>query len=212
MRQTLRPALASLLLLTLVTGVAYPLLVSGLSMLLFPRLAGGSMLVVDGREVGSELIGQPFDDPNYFWSRPSVTLPVPYNAAASGGSNLAPGNAQLLDAISRRVRALRAADPENLAPVPVDLVTASGSGLDPQISVAAAKYQVGRVAHARNQDPKTIAELIDQHTERAAFGMIGEARINVLELNLALDGKSIRSPAKSSAAPGAGSRWPMSTQ
>ena len=209
MRQTFRPALVTLLLLTLLTGVAYPLLVTGLSVLLFPKQAGGSIVTIDGREVGSELIGQPFDDPKYFWSRPSATSPVPYNAAASGGSNLAPANPQLLDEVGKRVAALRAADLDNAAPVPIDLVTASGSGLDPHISVAAARYQLGRVSRARRWESERVEKLIDQFTEGQTFGVFGEARVNVLKLNLALDGKL---STNAEPATGAGSRWPMTTR
>jgi potassium-transporting ATPase KdpC subunit len=186
MRNVFRPALASLLLLTLLTGVAYPLLITGVSALAFPKQARGSLLVADGKQIGSDLIGQPFDDPKYFWSRPSATTGVPYNAAASGGSNLAPANPQTLDAVAKRVAALRAADPGNANPVPVDLVTASASGLDPHVSVAAARYQVARVARLRGLNPDALLALIDAHAERRTFGVLGEPRVNVLRLNLAL--------------------------
>jgi K+-transporting ATPase ATPase C chain len=196
-------------LLTLLTGVAYPLLVTGLSALLFPKQARGSILTIDGRAVGSELIGQAFDDPKYFWSRPSATSPVPCNAAASAGSNFAPANPQLLDAVGKRVAALRAADPNNAAPVPVDLVTGSASGLDPHVSVAAARYQVERVARARGWEADRVGKLVERYTEWPTLGVIGEARVNVLELNLALDG---RPPADPEPAAGSGSRWPMNTR
>src|SRR5438093_970112 len=185
----LRPALMLLLLLTLVTGVAYPLLVTGIAQAVFPSQAQGSLIVKDGRVVGSRLIGQPFDDPKYFWSRPSATSPFADNAASSSGSNLSPTNPDLVKAVQGRVDALRAADPGNTAPVPVDLVTASGSGLDPHISPAAALYQVGRVAKARNRDRQVIAQLVERYTEGRTLGLLGERRVNVLALNLALDGQ-----------------------
>ncbi|MET0505088.1 MAG: potassium-transporting ATPase subunit KdpC [Luteibacter sp.] len=183
----LRNALVLLLLMTAVTGVAYPAVVGGLSALLFPRQAAGSLVERDGKPVGSALIGQSFTAPGYFWGRPSATAPGPNNAAASTGSNLGPSNPALTDAAKQRIAALRAADPGNLAPVPVELVTASGSGLDPQISPAAAAFQAGRVARARGLDPARVRELIAAHTEGRQFGLLGEPRVNVLELNLALD-------------------------
>jgi K+-transporting ATPase ATPase C chain len=184
---TLRPALVLFLLLTVLTGLLYPLLVTGLAQLLFPHQAAGSILTRDGHAVGSRLIGQSFSDPRYFWSRPSATTPQPYNGTASTGSNLGPLNPQLTDAIKTRIGALRAADPTNSAPVPVDLVTASASGLDPEISVAAADYQAARVARARGLAPERVQALIAQHTEGRLLGVLGEPRVNVLELNLALD-------------------------
>ena len=185
----LRPALVSFLFLTLITGVAYPLAVTGLAKVAFPSQADGSLIVKDGKVVGSTLIGQPFDDPKYFWGRPSATSPSPYNAAASSGSNLGPTNPALVKAVKERVDALRAADPGNTAPVPVDLVTASASGLDPHISPAAALYQTGRVARARKLDEDAVRALVAKHTEGRQLGFLGEPRVNVLALNLALDGR-----------------------
>src|SRR6059036_2019440 len=184
-----RPAVMVLALLTLVTGVAYPLVVTGIAQAVFPRQAQGSLIVKDGHVVGSRLIGQPFDDPKYFWSRPSATSPFGDNAGSSSGSNLSPTNPDLVKAVQGRVNALRAADPATTAPVPVDLVTASGSGLDPHISPAAALYQVPRVAKARGLAPHAVRQLVDRHTEGRFLGLLGEPRINVLALNLALDSK-----------------------
>ena len=175
------------LLLTLLTGFLYPLLLTGLARLLFPQQAAGSIVLQDGRAVGSKLIGQSFSDPRYFWSRPSATTPQPYNGTASTGSNMGSLNPALLDAVKARVAALRAADPDNRAPVPIDLVTASGSGLDPEISLTAADYQAARVARARGLAPERVQALIAQHTEGRLLGVLGEPRVNVLELNLALD-------------------------
>jgi K+-transporting ATPase ATPase C chain len=183
----LRAALVSLIALTIVTGVIYPVVVTVIAQLVFPHQANGSLIVKDGKVVGSELIGQPFDDPKYFWGRPSATSPFPYNAAASSGSNLSPTNPALVKSVQERVDALRAADPGNTAPVPVDLVTASGSGLDPHISPAAALYQVNRVAKARKLDPAVVRQLVERHTEGRQLGFLGEPRVNVLALNLALD-------------------------
>jgi K+-transporting ATPase ATPase C chain len=188
MRAQIRPAIVLLVLLSAVTGLAYPALVTAIAQTLFPHQANGSLIVKDGKAVGSALIGQPFDDPKYFWSRPSATSPYPYNAGASSGSNLGPTNPALTKAVQERVDALRAADPGNTAPVPVDLVTASGSGLDPHISPAAALYQAGRVARARKMDQAAVRRLVEQHIEGRQWGLLGEPRVNVLRLNLALDG------------------------
>jgi potassium-transporting ATPase KdpC subunit len=183
----LRPALVLFLLLTLLTGIAYPLAVTGLARLLFPRQAAGSLLIRDGRQLGSSLIGQAFSDPGHFWSRPSATTPQPYNGLASGASNFGPLNPALGDAVKARLKALRAADAGNQAPVPIDLVTASASGLDPHISLAAAIYQAPRVARLRGLDVARVRALIAAHTEGRLGGILGEPRVNVLELNLALD-------------------------
>ncbi|HET9107978.1 MAG TPA: potassium-transporting ATPase subunit KdpC [Steroidobacteraceae bacterium] len=183
----LRPAITLLLLMTLALGIAYPLAVTGVAKLLFPRRAGGSLIVRDGKPVGSRLIGQPFSDPRYFWSRPSATSPQPYNGLASGGSNLGPLNPALTDAVKARIAALRAADPANHAPIPVDLVTASASGLDPDISLAAAYYQAGRIARVRHLSLERMRALIAAHARRPWLGFIGEPHVNVLALNLALD-------------------------
>jgi K+-transporting ATPase ATPase C chain len=184
----LRPAVVILVLLTLVTGVAYPLLVTGIAQAVFPSQANGSLVVRDGKAMGSSLIGQPFDDPKYFWGRLSATAPFPNNAGASSGSNYGPLNPALSAATMGRIDALREADPGNAAPVPVDLATASGSGLDPHISPAAAFYQVSRVAKARRLEETRIRQLVEAHTEGRTFGLLGEPRVNVLRLNLALDG------------------------
>jgi K+-transporting ATPase ATPase C chain len=190
MKDQIRPSLTMLLILTVLTGLVYPLAVTGLAQLFFPDQANGSLIVHNGKVIGSKLIGQYFDKPEYFWSRPSATSPFPYNAAASGGSNLGPTNPALIEAVKARVAALRAADPGNDSPIPVDLVTASGSGLDPHISPAAALYQVKRVARARDVDENRIRGLIARHTEGRQFGLLGERRVNVLQLNLALDALS----------------------
>jgi len=183
----LRPALVVFVALTVVTGAFYPLVVTGAAQLVFPEQAGGSLVMRDGRAVGSSLVGQAFSSPGYFWGRPSATAPMAYNAQASGGSNQGPLAPALLEAVRGRVAALRAADPGNPAPVPVDLVTSSASGLDPHISPAAAAYQAGRVARARRLAPDRVAALVEAHTERPLMGWFGEPRVNVLALNLALD-------------------------
>ena len=183
-----RAAIVSLIALTVITGVIYPLIVTGIAQAVFPFQANGSLIIKDGKAVGSALIGQPFDDPKYFWGRPSATSPFADNAASSSGSNLSPTNPDLIKAVQGRVDALRAADPGNTAPVPVDLVTASGSGLDPHISPAAALYQVPRVARERKLDPQAVRQLVERHTEGRVIGILGEPRVNVLALNLALDG------------------------
>ncbi|MBG6081946.1 K+-transporting ATPase ATPase C chain [Rubrivivax gelatinosus] len=186
MNSMLRPALVLFAALSLITGLAYPLAVTGVARLAFPWQAEGSLVERDGRVVGSALIGQSFTDPGHFWSRPSATAPMPYNAANSAGSNLGPTNPALADAVRARVAALRAADPGNDAPVPVDLVTASASGLDPDISRAAAEYQAARVARVRGLPEARVRELVARQAEEPSFGL-GEARVNVLKLNLALD-------------------------
>jgi len=182
------PALRMLVVLTALTGIVYPLVLTGIAQVAFPGAANGSLIAKNGKTLGSELIGQPFDDPKYFWSRPSATSPQPYNGASSGASNQGARNPALADAVKDRVKALRDADPGNKAPVPVDLVTASGSGLDPHISVAAAEYQVARVAKARGVALERVRDLMTQATERRTLGILGEPRVNVLKLNLALDG------------------------
>ena len=187
MKTLLRPALTLLLLLTLITGIAYPLAATALAQLLFPRAANGSLIVQDGNVMGSQMIGQPFSNAKYFWGRPSATTPFADNPASSGGSNLGPTNPALVDEVRLRIAALRAADPGNTAPVPVDLVTASASGLDPHISPAAAAYQVARVARARGMTEANVAEMVAQATELRQFGLLGEPRVNVLKLNLLLD-------------------------
>lgn len=186
MHAILRPALVLFAALTLLTGLVYPLAVTGIAQAVFPGQAAGSLLVENGTTIGSSLIGQNFTAPTHFWGRPSATAPMANNASASGGSNLGPLNPALTDAVKARVDALRAADPGNAALVPVDLVTASGSGLDPHISVAAAQFQAARVARARGLPLETVQALIAQHTEGRLLGFIGEPRVNVLVLNLAL--------------------------
>ena len=187
MGRQIRYAASFLVVFTVVTGIIYPLLVTGIGQVFFHRQANGSLIESNGNIAGSELIGQPFSDPKYFWGRLSATGPFPYNAAASSGSNLGPLNPALKDAIQSRIDALHAVDPGNNAPVPIDLVTASGSGLDPHISVAAADYQISRVARERGLTEKTVSSLVKQHTQGRQFGFLGEPRVNVLELNLALD-------------------------
>jgi K+-transporting ATPase ATPase C chain len=191
MLKDFRAALVGFVLLSVITGLLFPLAITGIARFAFPARAGGSLIVQDGKPLGSalgsELIGQPFSDPKYFWGRPSATGPQPYNGLGSSGSNQGPTNPALLEAIKERVAALRAVDPDNTAPVPVDLVAASGSGLDPHISPAAAEYQVARVARLRGLDPAAVHTLVLQHTEGRDLGVLGEPRVNVLRLNLALD-------------------------
>jgi len=190
MLKELRPVLVVFVALTVVTGVVYPAVVTLIGQLAFPSEVHGSVLEHDGKAVGSRLLGQPFSSPQYFWSRPSATAPQPYNGAASSGSNLGPTNPALKAAVAARIAALRAADPGNAGPVPVDLVTASASGLDPHISVAAAQFQVDRVARARNLAPAAVAALVREYTEPPTLGVLGDPRVNVLDLNLALDGRA----------------------
>ena len=191
MMREFRPALTILVILSVVTGLLYPLIFTGVAQVLFPSKANGSLIERDGKVIGSELIGQPFSDPKHFWSRPSATSPYPYNASSSSGSNQGPLNPALKDAVEGRIKALREADPDNKASVPVDLVTASGSGLDPHISQAAAEYQVARVAKARALDAQKVRSLVAQSTEGRQWGFFGEPRVNVLRLNLALDATPI---------------------
>jgi potassium-transporting ATPase KdpC subunit len=194
MTSQLRPAFFMLLIFTLITGVIYPLAVTGIAQVLFPIQANGSLIMVGGKAVGSELIGQQFDDPKYFWGRISETGTFAYNAfnaenlTGSSGSNFGPLNPALMEMVQARIDALKAADPDNTLPIPVDLVTASGSGLDPHISVAAASYQVHRVAQARGLSEEAVKSLVDEYTDGRQFGFLGEPRVNVLKLNLALDG------------------------
>jgi potassium-transporting ATPase KdpC subunit len=182
-----RPAVLLLLVFTVLLGLVYPGAITGVARIAFPVQSTGSLMRDGERVIGSSLIGQPFDDPAYFWGRPSATTPVPYNAAASAGSNLGPANPALHDAVAPRIAALRAADPGNQEPVPVDLVTASGSGLDPHISPAAAYFQVSRVARKRGLASERVRALVDRAIEGRTLGLIGEPRVNVLRLNLALD-------------------------
>jgi len=187
MKTLLRPALSLFVLLTAITGIAYPLVVTGIAKVVFPEAADGSLIIKDGKPVGSRLIGQNFTDPKYFWGRPSATGPMPYNASASSGSNQGPLNPALLEAVKGRIDGLKAADPENARPIPADLVNASASGLDPQISPAAADYQVARVAKARQLDAAVVKTMLSRYTEERQWSIFGEARVNVLALNLALD-------------------------
>lgn len=187
MKEILRPAALLLLLFSILVGIMYPAFVTLVATTVFPQQAHGSMVRRDNRIVGSDLIGQPFDDPGYFWGRPSATSPHPYNAAASTGSNLGPTNPSLRVAVERRIDALRAVDPDNHNPIPIDLVTSSASGLDPDISPAAAYFQVARVARLRQLDPARVRALVDAHVEGPALWLLGERRVNVLRLNLALD-------------------------
>jgi K+-transporting ATPase ATPase C chain len=187
MFRTLRESLLMLIALTVVTGVIYPLVVTAIAQVTMSRNANGSVIERDGKAIGSPLIGQPFSEPKYFWSRPSATSPMPYNAASSSGSNQGPLNPALADAVKSRIEALRAADPDNRAPVPVDLVTASASGLDPHISLAAAEYQIARVAKARGVAADRVRALVSEHTRGRQLGFLGEPVVDVLQLNLALD-------------------------
>jgi potassium-transporting ATPase KdpC subunit len=187
MLQTSLQSIRALVVFTVITGVAYPLLVTGIAQLLFRDKANGSLIVKDGKVLGSALIGQPFSDPKYFWSRGSGTSPMPYNGASSSGTNLGPTNPALKEAVDGRIKALRDAGADPSKPVPADLATASGSGLDPHISPAAAEYQIARVAKARNISEEKIRELVQKHTEGRQLGVLGEPRVNVLQLNLALD-------------------------
>ena len=187
MKTLLRPAVSLFVLLTAVTGIVYPLAVTGVAKVAFPEAADGSLIVKDGKAVGSRLIGQNFTDPKYFWGRPSATGPMPYNASASSGSNQGPLNPALVDAVKGRIDALKAADPDNKLPIPADLVNASASGLDPHISPEAAAYQVARVAGQRHLLPADVKALVSQHTEGRQWGVFGEPRVNVLQLNIALD-------------------------
>ena len=187
MSTLIRPALLQLLFFTLLTGTIYPAVVTGVSQVVFPSQANGSLVREHGQIVGSDLIGQAFDEPGYFWGRPSATAPYADNGGSSTGSNLGPLNPALVDAVKGRVAALRAADPSNEAPVPIDLVTTSGSGLDPHISPAAAVYQLGRVARARNLPEPRVRALVEEQIEGRTLGLLGEPRVNVLRLNLALD-------------------------
>jgi len=190
MKTLLRPAVSLFVLLTAVTGIAYPLAVTGIAKVTFPEAADGSLIVKDGKAVGSSLIGQNFSDPKYFWGRPSATSPMPYNASSSSGSNQGPLNPALVDAVKVRIEALKAADPDNKLPIPADLVNASASGLDPHISPEAAAYQVTRVAGQRHLLPADVKALVSQHTEGRQWGVFGEPRVNVLQLNIALDSVS----------------------
>ncbi|WP_431274177.1 potassium-transporting ATPase subunit KdpC [Variovorax ureilyticus] len=187
MKDIFRPTVVLFVLLSAITGIVYPLAVTGVARSAFPEQAAGSLVVRDGKPVGSTLIGQNFTDPKHFWGRPSATAPMPYNGGASGGANQGPLNPALADAVKARIEALRAADPGNDVPVPIDLVTASASGLDPDISPAAARYQAPRIARARNLPVEQVLAMIDARAEKPLFGLFGEPRVNVLALNLALD-------------------------
>jgi potassium-transporting ATPase KdpC subunit len=187
MFSTIRPALCLLLLFTILTGLVYPLAVTGIAQIAFPYQANGSLIMKNGQAAGSELIGQPFSDPRYFWGRPSATSPFPYNASASSGSNLGPSHPALAEAVAARIAALQAVDPANGLPIPVDLVTSSASGLDPDISLDAAYYQAARIARLRGLSESAVRALVDQTASGRQFGIFGEPRVNVLLLNLALD-------------------------
>jgi K+-transporting ATPase ATPase C chain len=194
--KSVRTSIILILLFTVLTGLVYPFIVTGIAQLFFPRKANGSIVMKDGKPIGSELIGQPFSSPRYFWSRPSATSPFEYNAAASSGSNYGPMNPALLEATAKRVKDLKDADPQNTRPVPIDLVTTSGSGLDPHISVAAALYQIPRVARSRLLSEGKVQSVVDQYTEGRQWGFLGEPRVNVLKLNIALDGLDSMSEVK----------------
>lgn len=196
LRATLRPALLLFIAMTLLTGAVYPLVVTALAKIAFPQQAAGTLIEKDGKLIGSALIGQNFTSAKYFWGRPSATAPNPYNAVASSGSNLGPLNPALIDAVKARVAALRSADPANQLPVPIDLVTASASGLDPHISVAAAHYQIARVANARGLTAEAVQSLVAAYTQGRLLGFLGEPRVNVLQLNLALDVLGVGAQAK----------------
>ena len=199
MLKQLKPVFMVFLLLTVVTGIVYPLLVTGVAQLVFPEKANGSLMRSEGGYAGSDLIGQPFDDPKYFWGRLSATPDFPYNSASSSGSNMGPSNPALVEAVKARVEALQKADPGNQSSIPIDLVTSSGSGLDPHISPAAALYQASRVARFRGLSEEGVRTLVDQFTEPRQWGFLGEPRVNVLRLNLALDG--LQGQGKSSSPP-----------
>jgi potassium-transporting ATPase KdpC subunit len=196
MRSLIRPAIVLLLFFTVLTGIVYPLVITGIAQAAFPDAASGSILIRHGKPIGSRLIGQNFSDPKYFWSRPSATSPQPYAGTASTGSNLGPLNPALIDGIKGHIQALRAADPGNSAPIPVDLVTASASGLDPEESLAAALYQAPRIARAQGLEVQAVNTLIDAHSHRRWLGVFGEPRVNVLALNLALDELAPRSASR----------------
>lgn len=187
MLEQFRISAMMLIVMSVLTGVAYPLVITGLAWVVFPKQAAGSLIDRDGKPIGSDLVGQPFDDPKYFWSRPSATGPAPYNGASSSGSNLGVSNPAQRDALAQRAQKLRESDPGNAAPIPVDLITASGSGLDPHISVAAARWQINRVARERRLDVKFVEDLVNAETKGRQFGILGEPVVNVLKLNLALD-------------------------
>jgi K+-transporting ATPase ATPase C chain len=186
-KEQIKPAILSFLILTIITGVLYPLVVTGIAKVFFPKQANGSLIYRNQKPIGSSLIGQPFDNPKYFWGRPSATSPVAFNASASSGSNLGPLNSALAETITNRIKLYKAADPNNTAPVPVDLVTSSASGLDPHISLAAAFYQISRVARHRNLSQDTVKKIVLQHTKGRLMAIIGEPVVNVLEVNLELD-------------------------
>jgi potassium-transporting ATPase KdpC subunit len=187
LRAQIKPAILTFLILTIITGIFYPLFITGIAQMLFHDQANGSLIYKNGKAIGSSLIGQLFDDPKYFWGRPSSTLPFPFNAASSSGSNLGPSNSALIDSVETRIKALKTADPTDSGPVPVDLITSSASGLDPHISLAAAYYQIPRVARLRELPQETVKTIVRQHACGRFMGLAGEPVVNVLELNLALD-------------------------